>query len=143
MQTLRRLEQPGAVPVVQADIGRFVFFAAALDNGRPTMKLTSKTRDEIAVALSGKSRAELLDIIYQLVTFEPLLSAGQIAAASKLNKREVLRDIKAGKFVDPVSGAGFFYRGSSSTRVGLSAANAWRRSFFVPVTFNRMQEAEK
>ena len=100
------------------------------------MKLTGMTREQIQAALAAKSRGELLDVIYSLATFEPLLTVRQVAAASGINKREVLRDIKAGKFVDPVLGAGFFFRGSSSVKVSALAAHAWRRSFFVPVTVN-------
>lgn len=65
-----------------------------------------------------------------------MISADLFSCDAQINKREVLRDLNAGKFNDPILGAGFFYRGSSSKKVTVSAANAWRRSFFVPVTFN-------
>ena len=96
------------------------------------MKLTGKTREELAAALSGRTRGELVELIFSLVSFERLLSASEIAAASKMSRRDVLADMKAGRFVDPVFGAGFFCRASNSLKVSASAANAWRRSFFVP-----------
>lgn len=97
------------------------------------MRLTGKTRDELADALADKSRAELLELIYSLVTFERLLSVREIAQGSRVCHRDVLADMKAGKFVDPIFGRGFFCRASNSLKVSAGAANAWRRSFFVSV----------
>lgn len=99
-----------------------------------TKKLIGRTRGEIERALAGKSREELLDLIYRLVTFEPLLTARQIANTCHVAKRDVLREITQGKFVDPVLGPGFFTRGGNSKKVTISAANAWRASYFVPVS---------
>jgi hypothetical protein len=96
------------------------------------MRLTGKTREELATALAGKSRGELLELIFSLVTFERLLSAREIAEASRMSRRDVLAAMKAGDFVDPIFGAGFFCRAANSFKVSASAANAWRRSFFVP-----------
>jgi hypothetical protein len=50
-----------------------------------------------------------------------------------MSRRDVLADMKAGRFVCPIHGRGFFCRASNSLRVTAAAANAWRRSFFVPV----------
>jgi hypothetical protein len=97
------------------------------------MKLTGKTRAELAAALAGLDRQALLDLVFSLVSFERLLTAREIAEATHCNKRDVLADMKAGRFVDPIFGAGFFCRAANSFRVSASAANAWRRSFFVPV----------
>jgi hypothetical protein len=97
------------------------------------MRLEGKTRAEIAEALAGKDREALIELIYRLVTFERLLTAREIAEASHINKRDVLADMKAGRFVDPIFGTGFFCRAANSFRVSASAANAWRRSFFVRV----------
>lgn len=97
------------------------------------MRLSGKTRREIETALSDKSRAELLDVIHSLVTFERLLTAREIAEASHVDKRTVLADMHAGRFEDQIFGAGFFCRGSKSFRVSASAANRWRESFFVRV----------
>jgi hypothetical protein len=97
------------------------------------MKLTGKTRAELAVALAGLDREALLDLVFSLVSFERLVTAREIAEATHCNKRDVLADMKAGRFVDPIFGAGFFCRAANSFRVSASAANAWRRSFFVPV----------
>src|SRR5437879_3645284 len=63
-------------------------------------KLFGKTREEIEKQLAGKSRAELIDLIYSVVTVEQLLKPSEIAARSCLNKRAVLRDVRAGKFGD-------------------------------------------
>lgn len=97
------------------------------------MRLTGKTRDELAAALADKSRAELLELIFSLVTFERLLSVREIAQASRVCPRDVSAAMKAGAFIDPIHGRGFFCRGSHSLKVSASAANAWRRSFFVSV----------
>jgi hypothetical protein len=55
---------------------------------------------------------------------ERLLTAREIA--------DVLADMKAGRFLDPIFGRGFFCRSGNSLRV--SAANAWRGAFFVPLS---------
>ena len=57
------------------------------------MNLRGKTREEIEMKLVNKSRSELVDLIYSLVTVEILLKPADIAARSCLNKRAVLRDI--------------------------------------------------
>ena len=90
------------------------------------MNLHGKTREQIEKALAGQSRSELLDIIFSLVTVEPLLKPSEIAARSCLNKRAVLRDIREGKFGD------YFCRAENSIAVPLSGVNAWRRRFLVP-----------
>jgi hypothetical protein len=95
------------------------------------MSLAGKSRNELAASLAGADRDALLDLIFSLVTFERLITAREIAEATHCNKRDVLADMKAGRFVDPIFGAGFFCRASNSFRVSVSAANAWRRSFFV------------
>jgi hypothetical protein len=58
-------------------------------------------------------------------------TAREIAEAEGCNKRDVLADMKAGRFVDPIFGAGFFCRARNSFRVTGSAVKAWRQSFFV------------
>lgn len=90
------------------------------------MTLHGKTREQIEKALTGKSRSELLDVIFSLSTVEPLLKPSEIAARSCLNKRAVLRDIREGKFGD------YFCRAENSIAVPLSGVNAWRRRFLVP-----------
>ena len=106
------------------------------------MRLTGKTRREIETSLSEKTREQLLDLIHNLVTFERLLTAREIAEASHVDKRTVLADMHAGGFVDPIFGAGFFCRGSKSFRVSATAANAWRESFFVRITGNGSSRTE-
>jgi hypothetical protein len=98
------------------------------------MMLRGKTREQIEHALHGKDRSQLIDIIFFLATFEPLLTVREIADASHVSKRDVLEAIKRGEFNEPMLGAGFFCRGKKSLRVSRSAANAWRRSFFVRVS---------
>lgn len=98
--------------------------------------MITRTRAELEECLRGKSRAQLVDLIFSLVTFEQLLTAREIAAASHMSKRDVLAAMKAGRFVDPMFGPGFFCRASNSLRVSASAANAWRESFFVRIPGN-------
>src|SRR5437762_220593 len=99
------------------------------------MDLTGKSREQLEAALVNKSRAELLDLIYSLVTVEPLLKPSEIAARSCLNKRAVLRDIRDGKFGD------YYCRAENSLAVPLSGVNKWRRTFRVPAKVN--QEVRK
>jgi hypothetical protein len=89
------------------------------------MDLRGKTREEIELKLASKTRSELLDLIYSLVTVEPLLKPSEIAARSCLNKRAVLRDIRDGKF------GTYFCRADNSIAVPVSGVNAWRRRFLV------------
>ena len=90
------------------------------------MNLAGKTREEIEIRLKGKSRSELLDLIYSLTTVEQLLKPAEIAARSGLNKRAVLRDLREGKFGD------YYCRAENSVSIPLSGVNAWRRRFLVP-----------
>jgi hypothetical protein len=89
------------------------------------MHLRDKSRDQIEAAVVHKSRAELIDLIYSLVTVEPLLKPSEIAVRSCLNKRAVLRDIREGKFGE------YFCRAENSIAVPLSGVNKWRRRFLV------------
>jgi len=106
------------------------------------MKLAAKTRCELDTLLQSKSRTELIDLIFRLTTFERLLTAREIAEASHMSKRDVLRDMKAGCFEDPIFGRGFFCRAANSLRVSASAANAWRGSFFVSVEQKNEMESQ-
>ena len=98
-------------------------------------KLVGKTREEIEKQLGGKSRRELIALIYSLVTVEQLLKPAEIAARSCLNKRAVLRDIRDGKFGD------YFCRAENSIAVPASGVNEWRNNFRVPAS--PKQEARK
>ena len=91
------------------------------------MNLRGKTREEIEMKLVNKSRSELVDLIYSLVTVEILLKPADIAARSCLNKRAVLRDIREGKF------GPYYCRADNSISVPASGVNKWRRGFLVPV----------
>jgi hypothetical protein len=64
------------------------------------MNLKGRTRTQVESSLANKSRAELLDLIFSLVTVEQLFKPSEIAARSCINKRAVLRDIRDGKFGD-------------------------------------------
>jgi hypothetical protein len=96
------------------------------------MKLSGKSREEIAAALAGADRDRLIDLIYELSIFERLMTSGEIARHSRIDVREVIADMRAGRFVDPIHGRGFFSRARNSLKVSVSAANRWRREWFVP-----------
>jgi hypothetical protein len=90
------------------------------------VNLRGKSRDQVEAALAHKSRPELIDLIHSLVTVEQLLKPSEIAARSCLNKRAVLRDIRAGKFGD------YYCRAENSIAVPATGVNEWRRTFRVP-----------
>jgi len=91
------------------------------------MKLRGKTREQLEAALAHKSRSELVDLIHSLVTVEQLFKPAEIAARSCLNKRAVLRDVRAGRFGD------YYCRAENSIAVPASGVNQWRSRFRVPV----------
>ena len=90
------------------------------------MDLRGRTREELERLLAGKSRAELLDLVFSLTTVEQLLKPSEIATRSCINKRAVLRDIRDGKFGE------CFCRADNSIAVPASGVNAWRQRFRVP-----------
>jgi hypothetical protein len=89
------------------------------------MNLRGKSYEQVVAAVSHKSRRELIDLIYSLVTVEQLFKPSEIAARSCLNKRAVLRDIRDGKFGD------YYCRAENSIAVPASSVNEWRRRFLV------------
>jgi hypothetical protein len=89
------------------------------------MNLHGKTREQLEAALAHKSRSELINLIYSLVTVEQLLKPAEIAARSCLNKRAVLRDIRDGKF------GAYYCRAENSIAVPASGVNEWRNNFRV------------
>src|SRR5262249_17615342 len=100
-----------------------------LQKARPSaeaMNLHGKTRDQIESMLAGKTRSELLDIIFSLTTVEQFFKPAEIARRSCLNKRAVLRDIRDGKFGD------YYCRAENSIAVPASGVNRWRNNFRVP-----------
>jgi hypothetical protein len=99
------------------------------------MNLRGKTREQLEAVLTNKSRSDLLDLIFSLVTVEQLLKPSEIAARSCLNKRAVLRDIRDGKF------GLYFCRAENSIAVPASGVNKWRSGFRVPA--RPKQEAQK
>ena len=94
------------------------------------MNLHGKTREQIGSALTGKTRSELLDVIFSLTTVEQLFKPAEIARRSCLNKRAVLRDIRDGKFGD------YYCRAENSIAVPASGVNGWRNRFRVPANDN-------
>jgi hypothetical protein len=92
------------------------------------MNLSGKSREEIDRALSGKTRAELIDTIYSLSTIEPHFTPTEIAQRSGMTKRTVLCDIHAGRF-----NGEYYKRAGNQITVSASGVNAWRRSFRVEV----------
>jgi hypothetical protein len=95
------------------------------------MNLHAKTREQIESVLAGKTRSELLDIIFSLTTVEQLFKPAEIARRSCLNKRAVLRDIRDGKFGD------YYCRAENSIAVPASGVNKWRDRFRVPANGNQ------
>jgi len=92
------------------------------------MNLSGKNREEIERALSKRTRAGLIDLIFSLSTVEQHFKPAEIAARSAMKKRTVLADIHAGKF-----GGEYYKRSENQITVPASAVNAWRRSFRVTV----------
>jgi hypothetical protein len=92
------------------------------------MNLSGKSREEIQRAVAGKTRAELIDIIFALSAVEQHFTPSQIASRSGMTKRTVLSDIHAGRFDGE-----YFKRSPNQITVSASGVNAWRRSFRVEV----------
>src|SRR5438874_10053556 len=92
------------------------------------MNLSGKSREEIDRALTGKTRVELIDIIFSLSTVELHFKAAEIASRTGMTKRTVLADIHAGRF-----NGEFYKRAGNQITVSTSGVNAWRRSFRVEV----------
>jgi hypothetical protein len=89
------------------------------------MNLKGKTREEIDRQLAGRSRSELIDLIFSLSTVEQWFKPSEIAARCCVNKRAILKDIRDGKFGD------YYCRAENSIAVPASGVNQWRRSFRV------------
>ena len=89
-------------------------------------KLRGKSADEVREILKGCERDELLGLLTQLVALEPLYRPAEIAALSRRGRREVLRDISAGKMGD------YYAFGANSIGVPASGVKAWRERFRVP-----------
>ena len=60
------------------------------------------------------------------------MTPSEVAAKERRDKRDVVRDFKAGQYVDPLLGAGYFALAFNSIRVSASAVNARRGKWFVP-----------
>lgn len=60
------------------------------------MSLAGKTKEEIVKAVEGKTRAELIEILYSLASLEPMFSPEEVATRRDISKRSVLRLVKRG-----------------------------------------------
>ena len=92
------------------------------------MNLSGKSREEIQRAVAGKTRTQLIDIIFALSTVEQHFTPSQIASRSGMTKRTVLLDIHRGRF-----NGEYYKRAGNQITVSASGVNAWRRSFRVEV----------
>jgi hypothetical protein len=88
--------------------------------------LAGKTREQIEHALAGRTRTELIDLIFSLSTVEQHFTAAEIAQRSGMTKRTVLADIHAGRF-----NGEYFKRSGNQLTVSASGVAAWRKSFRV------------
>ena len=92
------------------------------------MTLCGKDREAIDRILAGKTRTELIDLIFSLSTIEPHFTPSEIARRSGMSKRTILADIHAGRF-----NGEYYKRAENQITVSASGVNAWRRSFRVEV----------
>jgi excisionase family DNA binding protein len=60
------------------------------------MNLTGKSRDQIEKLTRNKTRAELLDLLYEHTTFEPMFKPQEIAERRRMSKRTVVELIHRG-----------------------------------------------
>ena len=93
------------------------------------MNLSGKSREEIDRALAGKTRAELIDIIFSLATVEQHFRPAEIARRSGMTKRTVLADIHKGRF-----NGEYYKRSANQITVSATGVNIWRANFRVVVT---------
>ena len=87
-----------------------------------------KDRAEIERKLAGKSRQELIDIIFSISQVEQHFTAGEVAQRSGMTKRTILADVHAGRF-----NGEYFKRSGNQLTVSASGVAAWRESFRVTV----------
>lgn len=99
------------------------------------VNLTGKTRDQIAHALRDRPLDELIDVIFSLSTVEEAFTPAEIARRKKVSKRDVIRDMKAGKM-----GGAYFARSFNSLRASASGVNAWWNSYRVPAIATHKKE---
>jgi hypothetical protein len=104
------------------------------------MNFTGKTREQIARACADKTHDELVDLLFRYATVDSLLKPREIAVREGRPKRDVIRDMKAGEYVDPVLGAGYVVFGFNSIRATGAAVNARWKRFFVPVATDKKKE---
>jgi excisionase family DNA binding protein len=60
------------------------------------MSLTGKTKEQIAKAVEGKTREELIELLYSLASLEPMFSPEEVASRRDMSKRSILRLVKRG-----------------------------------------------
>jgi predicted transcriptional regulator len=90
--------------------------------------LTGKTEEQIGRALKELTWDELIGVIHSLATVEEAFTPAEIARRKKMSKRDVIREMKAGKM-----GGGYFSRSFNSLKVSASGVNEWWARFWVPV----------
>ena len=61
------------------------------------MSLAGMSKEQIEKSVAGKSRAELVNIIYLLASFEPMFSPQEVAQRRQLSKRVILKLVKEGR----------------------------------------------
>jgi excisionase family DNA binding protein len=60
------------------------------------MNLVGKSREQIEKLTRNKTRAELLDLLYEHVAFEPMFTPQEIANRRHMSKRTILNLIHSG-----------------------------------------------
>ena len=82
------------------------------------MNLIGMTRDEIAHAVRDKSRAELIDLLHDHVSFDPWFKPQEIADRRRMSKWKVMDLVRRGilKAHKPLDNA---------VRIPLSSIRAW------------------
>jgi excisionase family DNA binding protein len=82
------------------------------------MSLIGLTKERIEKELDGKSRRELVEIIYSLATFPPMISPAEVARRREIDPRTVLKLIRQGRLRA-------HKLGNSTVRIPLEALNEW------------------
>jgi len=82
------------------------------------MNLTGKSREQIGQATKNLSRGQLLDLMFELVTVEAMLTPTELAARCRMSKKMILQKIHNGE----IRGHKTLKNG---IRVKLSDARAW------------------
>jgi excisionase family DNA binding protein len=82
------------------------------------MSLIGLTKEQLEKELDGKSRPELVQIIYSLASFPPMISPAEVARRCELDPRTVLKLIRQGRIREHKVG-------HRTVRIPLEALNEW------------------